>query len=183
MSGRFARDDEVAAWREDGWVLLEDLVDADEIDAAAADLRYVFPLPEKFHADPERYRPPGRSDADLRRGYPEMPDNGPGVPSRTAPIPRRVPVLRQRSAHAPDGASRDRRLHGARARLDRPARVPGAGQREVRGRRELRTADAHRSQPLVPAAEHGVAVVARRVVPVSDRCRRGNRADAPRPAR
>ena len=77
MSGRFARDDEVAAWREDGWVLLEGLVDADEIDAAAEDLRYVFPLPEKFHADPERYRPPGRTDADLRRGYPEMPTTGP----------------------------------------------------------------------------------------------------------
>ncbi len=77
MGGRFARDEEVAAWREDGWVLLDGLVDTDEIDAASADLRYVFPAPEKFHADPESHRPPGRADAELRRGYPEMPATGP----------------------------------------------------------------------------------------------------------
>jgi hypothetical protein len=77
MSGRFARDDEVAAWRDDGWVLLEGLVDTDEIDAAVGDLRYVFPAPEKFFADPAAHRPPGRSDAELRRGYPEMPTTGP----------------------------------------------------------------------------------------------------------
>ena len=77
MGGRFAGDEEVAAWQEDGWVLLEGLVDVEEIDAAATDLRYVFPSPEKFHADPGKHRPPGRSDADLRRGYPEMPATGP----------------------------------------------------------------------------------------------------------
>src|SRR5258706_15554938 len=77
MGGRFAGDEEVAAWQQDGWVLLEDLVDVEEIDAAATDLRYVFPSPEKFHADPGKHRPPGRSDADLRRGYPEMPATGP----------------------------------------------------------------------------------------------------------
>jgi hypothetical protein len=77
MAGRTARDDEVAAWREDGWVLLDGLIDPDEIDRAAADLQYVFPEPEKFFSDPAKYRPPGRSDAELRRGYPEMPTTGP----------------------------------------------------------------------------------------------------------
>jgi hypothetical protein len=77
MGGRLARDDEVTAWREDGWVLLDGLVDTDDIDAATPDLKYAFPLPEKFHADPERYWPPGRSTAELRRGYPEMPTTGP----------------------------------------------------------------------------------------------------------
>ena len=77
MGGRFARDEEVAAWQEDGWVLLDGLVDTEEIDAAITDLRYVFPSPEKFHADPESHRPPGRADAELRRGYPEMPATGP----------------------------------------------------------------------------------------------------------
>ncbi len=62
MAGRFARDDEVAAWKEDGWVVLEGLVSTDEIDAAVADLRYVFPDPEKFHADPEASWPPGKSN-------------------------------------------------------------------------------------------------------------------------
>jgi hypothetical protein len=77
MGGRRARDDEVAAWREKGWVLIDGLVDAAEIDSAARDLRYVFPKPEKFFADPEAHRPPGRSTEVLRRGYPEMPDSGP----------------------------------------------------------------------------------------------------------
>ena len=57
--------------------MLDGLVATDEIDAAVADLRYVFPDPEKFHADPEANWPPGRSTAELRRGYPEMPPTGP----------------------------------------------------------------------------------------------------------
>jgi hypothetical protein len=77
MNGRFARDDEVAAWKQDGWILLEGLVDTDTIDEAIADLRYAFPAPEKFFADPEASWPPGKTDADLRRGYPEMPLTGP----------------------------------------------------------------------------------------------------------
>lgn len=77
MNGRIARDEEVAAWKEDGWILLEGLVATDDIDAAAADLRYCFPDPEKFHADPEGNWPPGRSNAVLNRGYPEMPKTGP----------------------------------------------------------------------------------------------------------
>jgi hypothetical protein len=77
MSGRLARDDEVARWRDDGWVLLDGLVGTDDIDAATPDLRYVFPSPAKFHADPEANRPAGRTTAQLRRGYPELPDTGP----------------------------------------------------------------------------------------------------------
>jgi hypothetical protein len=77
MGGRFARDDEVAAWREDGWAVIDGLVDTEAIDRAIKDLRYVFPSPAKFHADPEAHRPPGRSTAELRRGYPDMPATGP----------------------------------------------------------------------------------------------------------
>jgi hypothetical protein len=77
MTGRFARDDEVATWHRDGWVLLEGLVGTDTIDAAVEDLWNVFPRPERFHADPARHIPPGRETAQLRRGYPEMPEHGP----------------------------------------------------------------------------------------------------------
>ncbi len=77
MRGRIARDDEVAAWKHNGWVVLEGLVSPDDIDAAAVDLKYAFPSAEKFHADPEANWPPGRSTAELRRGYPEFPTEGP----------------------------------------------------------------------------------------------------------
>ena len=50
------RDDQVATWRDEGWVLIEGLVPTDEIDAAAADLREIFPTPEEYHADPEGER-------------------------------------------------------------------------------------------------------------------------------
>ena len=53
MGARRARDDEVARWREHGWVLLEGLVPVEEIDAAAADLYVLFPTAEEYHADPE----------------------------------------------------------------------------------------------------------------------------------
>src|SRR5260370_39817196 len=52
MSGRFAREDEVAAWHEDGWVLLDALIPTDEIDAAVVDLSETFPTAEEYHADP-----------------------------------------------------------------------------------------------------------------------------------
>jgi hypothetical protein len=53
VSARIARDDEVATWNDDGWVLLEGLVGTDEIDAGAVDLLEVFPTPDAYHADPE----------------------------------------------------------------------------------------------------------------------------------
>ena len=40
----------VRRWREQGWVLVEDLVPVDEIDAACEDLRRLYPRPEEFHA-------------------------------------------------------------------------------------------------------------------------------------
>jgi hypothetical protein len=53
MTGsRLARDDEVATWTHDGWVLLTGLIGTDEIDAAAADLVHIFPSPAEYHADP-----------------------------------------------------------------------------------------------------------------------------------
>lgn len=64
MTGRLADDDEVRAWQDGGWVLLEGLLSTDEIDAATADLADMFPPPDAFHADPsgetERWigRPP-----------------------------------------------------------------------------------------------------------------------------
>ncbi len=52
MSARLARDEEITAWHEDGWVLLEGLVGTEQIDDATIDLREVFPTPEQYHADP-----------------------------------------------------------------------------------------------------------------------------------
>jgi hypothetical protein len=66
VAARRARDDEVARWRQDGWVLLEGLVPTDELDAAALDLGALYPSPEEYHADPAgvteqwRGRPPAR---------------------------------------------------------------------------------------------------------------------------
>ena len=77
MTGRLARDDEVEAWWDDGWVLLDGLVGTKEIDAAREDLWTVFPPPERFHDDPPRYIPPGKETEQLRRGYPPMPEHGP----------------------------------------------------------------------------------------------------------
>ncbi len=53
MGARRAREDEVARWREHGWVLLDGLVPVEEIDAALADLYLLFPRAEEYHADPE----------------------------------------------------------------------------------------------------------------------------------
>jgi hypothetical protein len=53
MPARRARDDEVARWREHGWVLLKRLVPPEEIDAAVGDLHPLFPTAEEYYADPE----------------------------------------------------------------------------------------------------------------------------------
>ncbi len=53
MGSRRATDAEVERWRDEGWVLLEGLVDEADVDAALDDLRIVFPSPEAYHADPE----------------------------------------------------------------------------------------------------------------------------------
>jgi hypothetical protein len=77
MTGRFARDEEVAAWHDDGWVLIDGLVGTDTIDVAIEDVWNVLPRPERFHADPARYIPAGKETEQLRRGYPELPEHGP----------------------------------------------------------------------------------------------------------
>jgi hypothetical protein len=78
MPSRLASDDEVETWREEGWVLLDDLVGTDEIDAAADDLHLEFPAADDYHADPEgvtaawKGRPaPAKEDF-------AWPDDGPG---------------------------------------------------------------------------------------------------------
>jgi hypothetical protein len=53
MASRLATDEEVEAWRTDGWVLIEGLISTDEIDAAADDLNKIFPTNEDYQADPE----------------------------------------------------------------------------------------------------------------------------------
>ena len=78
MTSRSATDAEVTTWREEGWVLLEGLVGADEIDALTEDLRTIFPSAEEHQADPqgvhERWkgRPKQPDEAFV------WPDEGPG---------------------------------------------------------------------------------------------------------
>ena len=81
MTSRRATDEEVRSWQTEGWVLLEGIVDADEIDAARADLHRLYPTNEEFHADPE-------GETERRRGHPVLaeeefvwPENGPGFRS------------------------------------------------------------------------------------------------------
>ena len=77
VSGRRATDHEVSTWREHGWVLLDGLVGDDDIDAGLHDFHNYFPTAAKYHADPERHIPAGKTRAELRRGYPELPETGP----------------------------------------------------------------------------------------------------------
>ena len=75
---RLARDDEVTTWQEHGWIVLDGLIGADEIEAAAAGLPSMFPTAEDYHADPagtvERWK--GRPGVPAE-GY-VWPDDGPG---------------------------------------------------------------------------------------------------------
>ena len=49
-----ASDDDVASWREQGWALLEGLIDPATIDAALEDVHRVLPTAAEYHADPRR---------------------------------------------------------------------------------------------------------------------------------
>ncbi|MCU1429325.1 MAG: hypothetical protein JWL83_3325 [Actinomycetia bacterium] len=75
---RLATDDEVAAWRDDGWVLLDGLIGTDEIDAVVDDLAEIFPTAEQYHSDPagqtDRWigRPPASREVFT------WPETGPG---------------------------------------------------------------------------------------------------------
>lgn len=79
MTGpRLATDTEVEAWRVDGWVVLDDLVGADAVDAALADVAEIFPTAAAYHGDPE-----GETERRLGRPAPEhevftWPPDGPG---------------------------------------------------------------------------------------------------------
>jgi hypothetical protein len=53
MASRLATDEEVETWQTEGWILVSGLVSADEIDAAAEDLRAMFPTNDEYQADPE----------------------------------------------------------------------------------------------------------------------------------
>jgi hypothetical protein len=81
MGSRTATDDEVEAWRQDGWVLLDGLVGTDDIDAVSEDLRSLFPTADEYNADPEGV-------TERRKGRPlepkeeyQWPDEGPGFRS------------------------------------------------------------------------------------------------------
>ncbi len=67
MSSRLATEAEITTWREQGWILLEGLVGREEIDAAADDLRLLFPSSEEYHADPEGV-------TERRQGHPAQPE-------------------------------------------------------------------------------------------------------------
>lgn len=53
VTSRRATDAEIETWRRDGWVLLDGLVGADEIDALTEDLGGLFPAAADLAADPE----------------------------------------------------------------------------------------------------------------------------------
>ena len=78
MTSRRARDNEIASWRDDGWVLLDELIGADEIDAATVDLVEVFPTAEQYHADPEGETERWRGRPPAPRGEYVWPEKGPG---------------------------------------------------------------------------------------------------------
>jgi len=65
--GRLATDAEVTTWHAEGWVLLDGLVGADEIDSVTADLRLLFPSAEEYHADPDRV-------TEAHKGHPKKPE-------------------------------------------------------------------------------------------------------------
>ena len=78
MRANRAHDDQVAAWHEQGWVLIEDLVPTADVDAAAADLRYLFPTGAQYHADPDGERERWLGRPATRPEYYTWPADGPG---------------------------------------------------------------------------------------------------------
>ncbi len=175
MGARRARDDEVARWREHGWVLLEGLVPTEEIDAAMDDLYLLFPRAEEYHADPE-----GETERRLGRPAPveefPWPADGPGF---------RHDQHRWQGAFPFPGSGALNRsvVHPSivdfarpRPRQRRPPPVPSAGLGQVPGHHQLRAAHAHRSEPLVAARHRSGTVVAHRGVPLPLRRRPDHRA-------
>ena len=118
MTGRLARDDEVAAWQRDGWVLLDGLVGTDVIDAAVEELWQRLPAAGGVSRRPRRGdREVARSTGGTARRV-RLARDRPRLPARAAPVARRVPL--SRAAPQPlVRAARGRRLHD-RARCSRP---------------------------------------------------------------
>jgi hypothetical protein len=78
VTSRRATEDEVDAWREQGWVLLDGLVGSEDIDAATDDLHLAFPTSAAYHADPDGVTRKWRgSQADPAEEF-TWPDDGPG---------------------------------------------------------------------------------------------------------
>jgi hypothetical protein len=78
MRANWARDEDIAAWHEEGWVLIEGLVPTGDIDAAAVDLGYVFPTGEQYHADPDGERDRWIGHPAARPEIYTWPPDGPG---------------------------------------------------------------------------------------------------------
>jgi len=78
MPANRARDEHVATWHDDGWVLIEGLVPAADIDAATADLRHMFPTGEQYHADPDGERDRWIGNPATRPEIFTWPPDGPG---------------------------------------------------------------------------------------------------------
>jgi hypothetical protein len=127
VASRLATDAEIDQWREDGWVVLEGLIGADEIDAAAVELANLFPRPAAYHADPD-----GETERWLGRPKAEpeaytWPADGPGFrpeqhrwnaqfPLRGAPALNRLCVHRSLVDFAERAlATTDLRLYQAQA--------------------------------------------------------------------
>ena len=114
MCARRALDAEIATWHDDGWVLLDGLVGADEIETAHGDLWEVFPTPEQYHDDPdgvtERWlgRPP-----ESREAY-TWPTTGPGFRPEQHRWRGDFPFPGTEHAEPAVRAPVDRRLRGAR---------------------------------------------------------------------
>ena len=78
MRGKRASDDEVAAWHDEGWVLIDGLVPTDDIDAATPDLWHMFPTGEQYHADPDGERERWIGRPATRPEIYTWPPDGPG---------------------------------------------------------------------------------------------------------
>ncbi|HEY7439018.1 MAG TPA: hypothetical protein VIC35_06435 [Acidimicrobiia bacterium] len=78
MPTRLATEEEIDTWHREGWVLIEGLVDTEEIDEAAADLRKIFPSSEEYHADPDAARTRWIGQPPPLRDVFVWPDEGPG---------------------------------------------------------------------------------------------------------
>ena len=78
VASRLATDAEVTTWQEEGWILIEGLVGAEEIDAVAEDLREIFPSADELHADPEGVTERWKGHPVEPKEVFVWPDEGPG---------------------------------------------------------------------------------------------------------